>query len=109
MVGVAKPSLDVSKSHYSGNDAYCLHMNGGTLYGNGKSGSDGAGAFAQGDRVGVLVNLDDGSLLFFKNGQKHGPGYGAGSVKGPVVLMAEMHAAGTSIKLLTGAARPAGY
>jgi ribosomal protein L13E len=109
MVGVAKPGLDVGKSHYSGNDAYCLYMASGGLYGSGKSDSDKAGAFAQGDRVGVLVNLDDGSLLFFKNGQKHGPGYGAGSVKGPVVLMAEFATAGDSIKLLTGAARPAGY
>jgi biotin operon repressor len=109
MVGVARPSLDVSTSHYGGNDAYVMYASGGELYGNGKGGSDAAGAFAQGDRMGVLLNLDDGSLLFFKNGQKHGPGFGAGSVTGPVVLMAELCDAGSSIKLLTSAARPAGY
>jgi hypothetical protein len=108
-VGVGGPSLDVSRNnHRSSANAYLLRMDGG-LHGSGKSNSDKAGKFVQGDRVGVLVNLDDGSLLFFKNGQKHGPGYGAGSVKGPVVLMASMHAAGTIIKLLIGAARPAGY
>jgi hypothetical protein len=109
MVGVARPSLDVSTYHHSGNDAYLMYASGGGLYGNGKSNSDAAGAFAQGDRMGVLLNLDNGSLLFFKNGQKHGPGFGAGSVRGPVVLMAELYGTGISVKLLTSAARPAGY
>jgi hypothetical protein len=57
----------------------------GSLCGNGKSDDDKAGAYKQGDRVGVLVDLDDGSLLFFKNGLLHGPGYPSGSVRGPVV------------------------
>jgi hypothetical protein len=35
--------------------------------------------------VGVLLDLNNGSLLFFKNGVQHGPGYAAGSVTGPVV------------------------
>ena len=100
--GVATPGLDVSKSHSQGNDAWCMRDDG-SLCGNGKSYSDRAGKFAQGDRMGVLVNLDDGTLQFFKNGEQHGPGYGAGSVRGPVVLMAEMRHKNTfpvSIKLL---------
>lgn len=37
------------------------------------------------DRVGMLVDLDDGSLRFFKNGvEQHGDGHPAGTVKGPV-------------------------
>ena len=39
----------------------------------------------KGDRVGVLLDLGDGSLRFFKNGVQNGPGYAAGSVTGPVV------------------------
>jgi hypothetical protein len=35
--------------------------------------------------VGVLLDLDNGSLRFFKNGVQHGAGYPAGSVTGPVV------------------------
>ena len=40
--------------------------------------------------MGVLLDLDDGSLLFFKNGAKHGPGYPAGSVTGPVAAAVQM-------------------
>jgi hypothetical protein len=48
-------------------------------------GSIALGAYHGGDIVGVLLNLDDGSLKFFRNGARHGPGYPAGSVTGPVV------------------------
>jgi hypothetical protein len=40
--------------------------------------------YKQGDRVGVLLDLDCGSLCFFKNGVKHGPGFAPGSGTGPV-------------------------
>lgn len=46
--------------------------------------------YTEGDRIGVLLNLDDGSLLFFKNGVKHGVGFPAGNVKGPVTVGVEM-------------------
>jgi hypothetical protein len=41
----------------------------GTLWGNGKqhSDSDKAGGYEQGDRAGVLLDLGDGSLRFFRN------------------------------------------
>jgi hypothetical protein len=39
-----------------------------SLCGNGNYGDDGeAGSFDQGDRVGVLLHLGDGSLRFFRN------------------------------------------
>jgi hypothetical protein len=53
----------------------------------GKEGGDGAGYIDEGDRVGVLLDVDEGSLRFFKHGVQHGPGYPAGSVTGPVVCM----------------------
>ena len=40
---------------------------------------------------GVLLDLNDGSLRFFKNGVQHGPGYPAGSVTGPVALAAQIN------------------
>jgi hypothetical protein len=52
-----------------------------------------------GDRVGVLLDLDDGSLRFFKNGVQHGPGYPARSVTGPVVHAAHMMNGGSSVRL----------
>jgi hypothetical protein len=59
--------------------------------------------------VGVLLNLDDGSLRFFKNGAQHGAGYPAGSVTGPVVAAVQMHNANESMRLLPDAEVPAGY
>jgi hypothetical protein len=65
-------------------------------------------SYEQGDRVGVLLDLGDGSLRFFKNGAQHGPGYGAGSVTGPVVAAVQMFNPNdsdlnTSVRLLPNA------
>ena len=72
-----------------------------------------AGDFKQGDRMGILLDLDDGSLRFFKNGVEHGPGYPAGSVTGPVALAAHMYynddEGQSAVRLLPGAAWPAGH
>ena len=95
----------------------------GVLHGNGKEGSDGAGRFDEGDRMGFLLDLDDGSLRFFKNGVEHGPGYPAGSVVGPVARAVQMFYSSpfacsrspffddgqNAVRLLPGAAWPAGH
>jgi hypothetical protein len=59
--------------------------------------------------VGVLLDLSSGSLLFFKNGVQHGPGYPAGSVTGPVVAAVEFGAAGRKVRLHADVAFPAGH
>jgi hypothetical protein len=79
----------------------------GALFGNGKEASDEAGAYKQGDRVGMLLDLDNGSLRFFKNGVEHGPGYPAGSVTGPVVAAVQMFKKDLSARLLPNAEAPA--
>ena len=81
----------------------------GSLFGNGKQYSDPAGGFNNGDRMGILLDLDDGSLRFFRNGVEHGPGYPAGSVTGPVALAAQMCWPGHAVRLLPDAAWPAGH
>ena len=86
-----------------------MYADGGGLFGNGKERSDKAGSFNNGDRMGILLDLDDGSLCFFKNGVEHGPGYPAGSVTGPVARAAQMYPAGRAVRLLSGAAWPAGH
>ena len=68
--------------------------------------NDRAGHFEQGDRVGVLLDLDDGSLRFFKNGVQHGSGYAAGSVTGPVVAAVQMYGHNDSVRLLPNAQQP---
>ena len=81
----------------------------GTPNGNGKQHDDQAGGFNNGDRMGILLDLDDGSLRFFKNGVEHGPGYPAGSVTGPVARAAQMAEQGDAVRLVLDAAWPAGH
>jgi hypothetical protein len=50
--------------------------------------------------VGVLLDLGDGSLRFFRNGTQHGPGYAAGSVTGSVVAAVQMYCHNDSVRLL---------
>jgi len=78
----------------------------GSLWGSGKENDDRAGAYEQGDRVGVLLDLDDGSLRFFQNGVQHGLGYAAGSVTGPVVAAVQMYGPNNSVRLLPNAQQP---
>jgi hypothetical protein len=75
----------------------------GALWGNGKEDDDRAGGYKQGDRVGVLLDLGDGSLRFFRNGAQHGSGYAAGSVTGPVVAAVQMYNTNNSVRLLPNA------
>ena len=108
-IGISRPSLDPT-GWYIGRDCtdgWFMDTTAGTLYGNGKQGDDRAGGFEQGDRVGVLLDLGDGSVRFFRNGAQHGPGYAAGSVTGPVVAAVQMYYQNASVRLLPNAQQPA--
>jgi hypothetical protein len=112
-VGVTRPNLDSTNygdcSDGDRTDSWFAHMADGALHGNSKYGDDKAGEYEQGDRVGVLLDLNKGSLLFFKNGVQHGPGYAAGSVTGPVVAAVEFGWPDQSVKLHANVAFPAGH
>ena len=110
-LGVCRPDADPRVWHGLEEDttAWLMDAFDGSLYGNGKEGDDRAGRFDQGDRMGILLDLNDGSLRFFKNGVEHGPGYPAGSVTGPVARAAQMSGSRQSVRLLHGAAWPAGH
>jgi hypothetical protein len=102
-VGVSRPNLNPIGDYAleTSTDGSFIYTNGTGLYGNGKNGDHETGDFiGKGDRVGVLLDLDEGSLRFFKNGVQHGPGYPAGSVTGPVVCATQLHASFTSARLL---------
>jgi hypothetical protein len=105
-VGVTRPNLNPKgdRAVEGCTDAWFVHTYDGGLYGNGKDGGDHAehAIFDEwkGDRVGVLLDLDEGSLRFFVNDVQHGPGYPAGSVTGPVVCAVLMYASGSSARLL---------
>jgi hypothetical protein len=111
LIGVTRPNLDPTGAYFLRDctDGWFVGSDNGTLFGNGKYSLDGAGGYDKGDRVGVLLNLDDGSLRFFKNGAQHGPGYPAGSVTGPVVAAVQMRNVDDSVRLLPDAEVPAGY
>jgi hypothetical protein len=110
-VGVTRPNLDPVGTYINKEctDGWFIRAGSGSLNGNGKEGDDKAGYYKQGDRVGVLLDLNNGSLLFFKNGVQHGPGYPAGSVTGPVVAAVEMDESDYSARLHANAAFPAGH
>jgi hypothetical protein len=109
-VGIARPGLDTADGKdYSGKecmDGWFMDASLGSLCGNGKYQDDEAGGFEAGDRIGLLLDLDNHSLLFLKKGEKHGPGFGAGSVTGPVVLAMQMFYEGHSGRVVAGAVRP---
>jgi hypothetical protein len=109
-IGISRPNLDPAGTYWQREctDGWFISAGGGTLYGNGKAWDDAAGGYEQSDRVGVLLDLDNGSLRFFKNGVQHGPGYPAGSVTGPVVHAAHMVDKDNSVRLLPNAEAPAG-
>jgi hypothetical protein len=109
-IGISRPNLDPTKNYWRREcaDGWFMYAGFGTLYGNGKEDDDEAGGYKQGDRVGVLLDLDNGSLRFFKNGVQHGPGYPAGSVTGPVVAAVQMANKDSSARLLPNAETPAG-
>jgi hypothetical protein len=110
-VGVTRPNLD-PEGDYTGRactDGWFINNGSGTLCGNGKYCDDQAGSYEQGDRVGVLLDLNNGSLLFFKNGVQHGPGYPAGSVTGTVVAAVELGVKNDAARLYGDIAFPAGH
>jgi hypothetical protein len=110
-IGISRPNLNPRRTYWRREctDGWFIHANDGSLCGNGKErGNNSEGAYKQGDRVGVLLNLDNGSLRFFKNGVQHGPGYAAGSVTGPVVAAVQMWYGDASVRLLPNAEAPIG-
>jgi hypothetical protein len=101
-LGIARPNLEPNGDYTLDRsaDGWFIWTSEGGLCGNGKNEDDAAGEIEEGARVGVLLDLDEGSLRFFVNGVQHGPGYPAGSVKGPVVCAVVMYSPGTIARLL---------
>jgi hypothetical protein len=88
LVGAVRPGLHYDKGGHAGNnDAYYIATHEGGLWGNGKgvpSYPDASSGCVEGDRIGVLLDLDAGWLSFYRNGEQWGPGFTEG-VEGPLV------------------------
>jgi hypothetical protein len=108
LIGISRPNLNPVEKYLGSHCAvsWFIYTYSGGLCGNGKYHDTQAGPYTQGDRVGVLLDLNDGSLRFFKNGVQHGPGYAGGSVAGPVVAAVQMFDPKTSMRLLPNAEAP---
>jgi hypothetical protein len=107
MIGAVQPGLDHDKIHFHTNDAYFIDVGDGSLHGNGKINDDYQGKFAEGDRVGVLLDLDAGWLRFYCKDKRCGPGYTEG-VTGPLVRAAQVFTKGDALTVLPGAVAPEG-
>jgi hypothetical protein len=107
MIGAVRPGLDHDKDHYHANGAYFIDAYNGGLWGNGEGNADKQGKFVQGDRVGVLLDLDAGWLRFYLNGKRCGPGYTEG-VTGPLLRAAQVYIKGDMLTVLPGAVAPEG-
>jgi hypothetical protein len=108
LIGISRPNLDPADWYCDRDctDGWFMDAADGTLNGNGKEDDDEADCYKQGDRVGMLLGLDDGSLRFFVNGVQNGPGYAAGSVTGPVVAAVQLFKYNASLRLLPNAQQP---
>ena len=105
MIGVTRPDLDLETQHHLTDNAWYLFAHTGGLYGQGKNNESPQGKLAVGDRVGVLLNLDEGWLRFYVNGKVFGPGFPSG-VTGPVVIAVELRDVGQQVLLLPDAPKP---
>jgi hypothetical protein len=107
-VGVSRPNLNPREFYGSldSTDGWFITPYSGGLWGNGKERDNRAGEYGHGDRVGMLVDLDVGSLRFFKNGVQHGPGFPAGSVTAPVVHAIQMGHPDEKVRLVPSSECP---
>ena len=109
LIGAVRPELDHDKDHINSKGTYFMWTGNGSLCGSGKGDSNGQpqGKYRQGDRVGMLLDLDAGWLRFYRNGERWGPGYTKG-VTGPLVRAAEVRTQGCAVTALSGAVAPDG-
>ena len=101
------PQACMQRTQAHTHNAYYMYGYNGGLHGSGEYRTNMQGRFAQGDRVGVLLDLDAGWMRFYRNGTRCGPGFRSG-VTGPLVLAVEMSDRGDVVTALPGAAAPEG-
>jgi hypothetical protein len=108
-IGTSRLHLDLTADYIGSGctDGWFISAYNGALCGNGKNNDDQAGSYKQGDRVGMMLDLGNGSLRFFKNGAQHGPGFPAGRVTGPVVAAVQMSNEDHSVRMLPDIEAPA--
>jgi hypothetical protein len=111
MIGAARPGMkDHDENHNCSSNAcdfFSVHSVDGALRGNGKSCAYAQGMFAEGDRIGVLLDLDAGWLRFYRNSKRCGPGFTKG-VTGPLVRAVHIAGISNKVTVLPAAVAPEG-
>jgi hypothetical protein len=87
---------------------YFIWARDGSLCGKGRL-DTGHSRYYQGDRVGCLLDLDAGFLVFFRNGQLVRGREGFKQVVGPLVLAVQLRNEGTAVAVVQGAVVPARF
>jgi hypothetical protein len=113
--GAVRPGMDYEETHhddgthgsFASSCAYFIFGCSGALFGIGKDHTDRQGMFAKGDRIGCLLDLDEGWLRFYRNDVLCGPGFTEG-VTGPLVRAVELRDMGDVVTVLSGAEAPEG-
>ncbi|CAE7645274.1 unnamed protein product [Symbiodinium sp. CCMP2592] len=117
-IGVAAPGCDVEKGdHHDKGKAWYLRTHDGNIYGGDIDTEDAAKKgkfFVVGDRVGLRLDCNDGSLCFYKNGEPFGEPrsvlgilfllwfeeqFPPGTISMPVVRAVELKCNGQSVTL----------
>ena len=76
MIGVTKyTTFNSSNAFYYSSDAYVYYSITGDKRSGGASGTSYGATFAQGDVIGVALDLDAGTLVFYKNGVSQGTAF----------------------------------
>jgi hypothetical protein len=106
-LGAVRPGLDHNTSHYDSNDAFYISGVDSGLRGNVELIRSNApkASFEEGDRIGVLLDLDAGTLRFYRNRVQCGPGFASG-VTGPLVRAAELAYRGAAVVAIPSAPMP---
>lgn len=83
-------------------DTWLMLVSEGFIYGNGyhEEFDNTSKRYKKGDILGMILNLDNGSLTFTINGKKNGPGFQNGSITGPVSFAAQMKCKDSSIRII---------
>jgi hypothetical protein len=68
MIGIMKVATDMSATPYNNSDCYLYYDYDGNLYNGGDQGAYGNSWLADGDKIGVAIDLDNGAMWFSKNG-----------------------------------------
>ncbi|MBU0752356.1 MAG: hypothetical protein KJ787_13870 [Gammaproteobacteria bacterium] len=77
MIGVATPSASPTEAYAAPTESW-TYLDGGTKYGNGSAGLSYGASFTANDVVGVALDLDAGTITFYKNNVSQGVAFSTG-------------------------------